>query len=297
MKSIPFLLIFYGLALLNLDASYSPLIDNSYLECSLQPYLNLKKSSDPFDRTFVLPKKSRANYVIGNALLVTSAIVLINPEARRKFKQRWQLITSPNHSSPLNQGPFHFKTLEQEKSQNTQADKGVHFFYHYLPVKPVSFLCEYIIDGLPFVSHNGRDSEDWVSDEAYYLATALVFAGGFFEEFVDGKEKDEGFSILDLIANSSGSIYALLKHKGLFKNLYIYWSFSSPPEHWKWHSWDYMPGYEFRAVVDISSLIFKEQRPIPPLFKWWTDTAAYIPDIQEFGTSSPQKKAANTAIP
>jgi|GEM_PF-1150317 len=292
MKTIILCFVFSIFAFFNLDANHSPFTTNLYLKSSLEPYARLQKTADPFARKFVLPEKSRGNIVFSNAMLIASAIVLINPESRRKFKERWELITSPNHVSPLNQGPFHFRSLKEEKNQDTQADKCVHFFYHYVTVKPVSFLCEYLIDGLPFVSQGRRNNQEWVSDEAYYLATALVFAGGFFEEFVDGKEKDEGFSIFDLIANGSGSIYALLKHKGFFKNLYLYWSFRTPPDTWQWHKWDYMPGFEFRAVVDISSFIFKEKRAVPPLFRYWTDNFAYIPDVQEFGTASPQKKAS-----
>lgn len=263
---------------------------NFYIKQSFTLYPENIRTIDLFSRRFTLPQKSKANYVVTNTILIASTIVIVNPDARKKFKERWELITSPNHASPLNQGPFHFRTFEEERKQDTQADKGVHFFYHYLAVKPVSFLCEYLIDGLPFLSHTRREQEEWISDEAFYLATLLVFSGGFFEEYIDGKEKDEGFSILDLIANGSGSICALLKRNGYLRNVYLYWSFRSPPKSWKWHKWDYMSGFEFRAVIDISSLIFKEKREPPTLFTWWTDNIAYVPDVKEFGTTSPQKK-------
>ena len=274
----------------SLKSKNSPL-KNFYMKQSLTLFPDENKGTfDPFNRRFTLPQKSRANLIVTNTLLLASTIAIINPSARKKFKDRWELITSPNHASPLNQGPFHFRTLEEERKQNTQADKGVHFFYCYLPVKPVSFLCEYLIDGMPFVSDKRREQESWISDEAFYLATVFVFAGSFFEEYVDGKEKDEGFSILDLLANGCGSVYAILKYKGFIDNVYLYWSFRSPPETWKWPKWDYMPGFEFRMFIDLSSLIFKEKRDVPPLFTWWTDNIAYIPDVKDFGTTSPHKK-------
>ncbi|OQX51737.1 MAG: hypothetical protein B5M53_10430 [Candidatus Cloacimonas sp. 4484_209] len=264
-------------------------LKNKYLKNALKPYKLNPKTFDPFRKKLALPQRTKANFVVTDIFLLSSAIVIFNPNARKKFKARWELITSPNHASPLNQGPFHFRTLTQEKNQDTQADKGVHFFYHYLTVKPVSFLCEYLIDGFPLTPSDRRVEDEWVSDEAYYIATLLVFAGGFFEEYVDGKEKDEGFSIFDLIANGSGSLYALLKHKGFFKNVFVYWSFRSPPKSWKWHKWDYMPGFEFRAIIDLSSIVFKQKRTIPALFTWWTDNIAYIPDVCEFGTALPRK--------
>ena len=263
---------------------------NYYLKQSLEYDLPSNGNGDLFRRSFVLPQKSRANLIVTNGLLLATAIVAINPDTRKKFKDRWELITSPNHASPLNQGPFHFKTLREEQNQDTQADKGVHFAYHYLPVKPVSFLCEYLIDGLPFVADERRNQEDWVSDEAFYLATLLVFAGGFFEEYVDGRERDEGFSIGDLAANGTGSIYAILRHKGLCKNVYIYWSDRAPPDDWEWPRWDYMPGFEFRAVFDLSPLLFKTERKAPNLFYWWTENIGYLPDIDGFGYSQPHRK-------
>ncbi len=267
---------------------------NYYIEKSLTIFPENRGAFDPFKREFVLPQKSRANIIVTNTLLLATTIVVINPEARRKFKERWELFTSPNHASPLNQGPFHFKTLKEERNQNTQADKGVHFFYCYLPVKPVSILCEYLIDGMPFVSDKRKEQEDWVTEEAFYLSTFFVFTSSLFEEYIDGKEKDEGFSILDIVANSCGSLYAILKHEGFLDNVYLYWSFNSPPEDWRWHKWDYMPGYEFQVVIDISSFIFDEKRSPPTLFSWWTDNIAYIPDVKEFGTTLPHKKVVQS---
>ena len=284
-----FFIILVILSFSPLRAENSPFL-NFYIKQSIELFPENKKLNDPFNRTFILPQKSKASIIVTNSLLIATAVAVVNPESRRKFKERWELITSPNHASPLNQGPFHFRTLEEERKQDTQADKGVHFLYHYLPVKPLSFFCEYLIDGLPFVSETRRNQEDWVSDEAYYLAAALVFAGGFFEEFVDGKELDEGFSILDFIANGSGTIYAVMKHNGLLENVYIYWSYKSPPDTWEWPKWDYMPGFEFQVVFDLSSLIFKEKRDVPPLFTWWTENIGYVAEVNEFGTTLPHKK-------
>jgi len=150
---------------------------NTYIQQSLMliPY-SREGNSAPFKYDINLHQKSKANFVITNAILITSTVIVINPDARKKFKERWELITSPNHASPLNQGEFHFRTLTEERNQDTQADKGVHFLYHYLPVKPLSILCEYFIDGLPFVSEERRKQDDWVTEEAFYLSTLLVFA-------------------------------------------------------------------------------------------------------------------------
>jgi hypothetical protein len=263
---------------------------NAYLKQSLQYVMPDNGTADLFERNFALPQKSRANVIVTNGLLLAAGIVAVNPSARKKFKDRWELITSPNHASPLNQGPFHFRTLDEERSQNTQADKGVHFAYHYLPVKPISFVCEYLIDGLPFIADERAKQEEWVSDEAFYLATILVFAGGFFEEYVDGKEIDEGFSIGDFIANSAGSIYAVLKHEGLCENVYMYWSYRAPQDDWQWPWWDYMPGFEFRAIFDLSPLLFKKEREAPELFYWWTENLGYLPDVDGFSSSKPHWK-------
>jgi hypothetical protein len=265
-------------------------LQNSYLRQSLQYGIPENGKGDLFERNFALPQKSRANVIVANGILLAAGIVAVNPYTRKKFKDRWELITSPNHASPLNQGAFHFRTLDEERNQDTQADKGVHFAYHYLPVKPISFLCEYIIDGLPFISEERRNQEEWVSDEAFYLATALVFAGGVFEEYVDGKELDEGFSIGDFIANSTGSIYAIMRHEGLLKNVYIYWSFRAPPDDWEWPAWDYMPGFEFRAIVDLSPFLFSSKRKAPEPFYWWTENIGYVPNVNEFGTTEPHEK-------
>jgi hypothetical protein len=262
---------------------------NYYLNECLSYYPYRGANGDLFSRRFALPQKSHANIIVTNSLLAATAIALINPDARKKFKDRWELITSPNHASALNQGPFHFRTLEEERSQDTQADKGVHFMYHYLPVKPVSFLCEYLIDGLPFLPGDRGKREDWITDEAFYLATFLVFAGGFFEEYVDGKERDEGFSIGDFVANSSGSVYAILKHNGLLKNVCIYWSYRAPPDDWEWPRWDYMPGFEFQVVIDLSPFIFNNERKAPNIFYWWTENISYLPNLDEFGTTDPHK--------
>jgi hypothetical protein len=292
-KIVPILFILsFTISVLNAD-NRSPL-HNTYVTQSLMLIPTVKENrSDPFEREFVLPQKSRANLIVTNTLLIASAVAVINPYTRKKFKDRWELITSPNHASPLNQGPFRFTTLEEELNQKTQSDRGVHFLYHYLPVKPISFLCEYLIDGLPFLPEEKRRQEDWVSDEAFYFATALVFAGGLFEEYVDGKEIDEGFSRLDFVANGCGSLYAIMKHKGYFKNVYIYWSYRAPPEDWKWPTWDYMPGFEFRVVVDLSSFIFNKKREVPTLFTWWTDNIAYVGDVKEFGTTKPHNKVGS----
>lgn len=286
------LVIIIPFSLLGTENANKPL-SNLYIEQALNPFSIKISADDPFNRDFGLPQKSRANVIVTNSILIGTAIAVVNPEARRKFKERWELITSPNHASPLNQGPFHFRTFEEEKDQDTQADKGVHFLYHYLPVKPLSFLCEYIIDGLPFGIGQSKRKERWVSDEAFYLSTAIVFFGGFFEEYVDGKEKDEGFSVLDFVANGAGSAYAIMKHNGYFDNLYIFWSYRSPPDDWKWPKWDYMPGFEFRVVFDMSSFLFKEEKKQPTLFKWWSDNVGYIPDVERFGTTLPynQKKS------
>lgn len=264
--------------------------NNFYLKECLRYNTVENGKEDLFMRSFTMPQKSRANVIVTNGLLLAAGIVAVNPDARRKFKERWELITSPNHASPLNQGSFHFRTFEEERNQDTQADKGVHFMYHYLPVKPVSFLCEYLIDGLPFVSDERRTQEEWVSDEAFYLATFLVFAGGFFEEYVDGKELDEGFSIGDFIANGSGSLYAILRHRGMCRNVYIYWSYRAPPDDWEWPRWDYMPGFEFRVVYDLSSLLFRQERKAPAVFYWWSDNIAYLPSVDGFGYSQPHRK-------
>ena len=274
--------------LVPLSVRSSPLHDH-YIKQSLNPFPLKIMRADPFIRDFSLPQKSRANTIVTNTLLIAATIALANPDSRKKFKDRWELITSPNHASPLNQGPFHFKTLKEERNQKTQADKGVHFVYHFLPVKPLSFFCEYLIDGLPFVSDKRAKQEDWISNEAFYLATFLVFTAGFFEEYIDGKEKDEGFSTFDLLANTCGSLYAILKHKGFCDNVYIYWSYRAPPETWEWPRWDYMPGFEFHAMVDVSSIIFSNNRSTPTLFTWWSDNIAYVPDVKEFGNTNPHK--------
>ncbi len=271
-----------------LRAGGNPL-SNGYLKRSIEYTIPENGGSGFFDRHFALPQKSHANLIVTNGLLLATGIIAVNPDARKKFKERWELITSPNHASPLNQGSFHFRTLAEEREQDTQADKGVHFTYHYLPVKPVSFICEYLIDGLPFVSADRRKKEDWISDEAFYLAAFLIFSGGFFEEYIDGKELDEGFSIGDFIANSTGSAYAILKHKGYLKDVYIYWSYRAPPADWEWPRWDYMPGFEFRVVYDLSPLIFKAERRAPEVFYWWTENIAYLPNVNEFGYSQPHK--------
>lgn len=296
MKNKNIIFIFFILLILSslLKADNGSPLRNLYVNQSLLLFPDLEnKNTDPFERDFVLPQKSKANLIVTNSILIASTVAIVQPDMRKKFKDRWELITSPNHASPLNQGPFRFTTLEEELNQDTQSDRGVHFLYHYLPVKPLSFLCEYLIDGLPFIPAKKRTQEDWVSDEAYYLATALVFAGGLFEEYVDGKEIDEGFSTIDLFANGCGSLYAIMKHKGYFENVYIYWSYRAPPETWEWPTWDYMPGFEFQVVFDLSSIIFKDKRKAPSAFTWWTDNVGYVADVKEFGTTKPHKKVGN----
>lgn len=200
-------------------------------------------------------------------LSVGSLLMIVDPLTRKHVIRKIEFITSPNHTAPENKGPFHMRTLDQELNQSTQLDRGVHFMIPYLltnyTIKATKKVAESF--GLPRIS-------------AYISAVTFVGAASIIDEYLDGLQKDDGFSPFDFIANISGILYALLKQNDKLPYIDIYWDYSSKakPDSWEWAWWNYMPAYAFHIRVDIMRMIKGEERGV---FDEYTKYCAYLPFI------------------
>ncbi len=227
-----------------------------------------------------LPGWNHAETYLPLTLVTAVSITMMFPAGREKFKTRWEVFTSPNHANPLNQGPFHYRTFEEEKLQNSQGDKGVHFSTAFLMYRPMSIFFQYTINGLsrilPFIKPSPVLTR---SARVMGMAGTLFF--GWMEEYVDGFEKDEGFSMYDMMANLSGLTFALLKEKGYLENLYFFGTVHRPPPDWKYHFWLCMPAWEFTVYYDFMPYIDKRVQKDRKLLRWYDRHFVYNPFLRK----------------
>ena len=215
------------------------------------------------------------------AILTATGVAMMFPAGREKFKKRWEVFTSPNHANPLNQGPFHYRTFEDEKAQNSQGDKGVHFTTAFLMYRPMSVFFQYAINGfsrfMPFI-----EASPVVTNTAKYLGVMGTFFFGWMEEYVDGFEKDEGFSMYDMVANTAGLLFAVLKEKGYLENLYFFAIIHRPPSDWKYHFWLHMPSWEFMFYYDLVPYLHRDAWKKRKLLRWYDSHFVYNPFTGKF---------------
>jgi len=223
-----------------------------------------------------LPECARFSGYFTALSLGSIAVTLMIPDGRRKLKKRWEVFTSPNHANPLNQGPFHFRRYDEEKNQVSQGDKGVHFLTAYALVNPLSLFFEYFYQIIGI-----NEPVGYVTERAYWTAVFADFLFGFSEEYVDAFEKDEGFSIYDLMANIAGLGFSILKKYGYLSSIDFFWAIHRPPSTWKYHFWLNMPSYEFTIRIDLSPYLFGEKADWET-FKWWRRYIAYVGSVRFF---------------
>ncbi len=241
---------------------------------------NIKKMAYCLMRD-TLPSWEHSATYVPLALLVGTGVTMMFPAGRKKLKKRWEVFTSPNHANPLNQGPFHYRTFEEEKRQSSQSDKGVHFTTAFLMYRPMSIFFQYAINGISRLVPSVKPSPV-VTKTARYFGAMGTFLFGWMEEYVDGFEKDEGFSVCDMIANTAGLIFAVIKEKGYLQNLYFFATIHRPPSWWKYHFWLYMPSWEFTVYYDLTPHIYKNERKKRKFIRWYDKHFMYNPFLGKF---------------
>ncbi len=218
---------------------------------------------------------------------VSLLAVMSVPDGRRKLKTRWEVFTSPNHASPLNEGAFHFTSFQHEKAQETQADKGVHFSTAFMMYRPMYIFYQYLLNGLYKVISPSRMSMH-VTHTAKYAALVTDFLFGLNEEYVDGFEKDEGFSMYDMTANISGLIFSVLRDNHMLGHLYVHFNVHRPSPAWKYHFWLCMPSYEFTAYYDLSYLLDRTDKK-SRFIREYSDVFPYDPFLKKLsGQHTPE---------
>lgn len=213
------------------------------------------------------------------AVIAGSAFILINDQLRGYALEKWTKITSPNHMAPDQFTAFHFTPWEEEKNQDTQCDKGVHFTYSYLPVIPLA----YTMDRAYSLTTSGRIN----SKPANFFVAAsagIVLGFGLMEELQDGKQVGEGFDVFDMTANISGIILALAHYYGHLDFLTVFWSFNKTmyrnddfSDRWPW--WVYMAGYEFSLNINVLKLLTKYDNT-NKIYNSIVRRAGYLPELR-----------------
>ena len=227
-----------------------------------------------------LPGWDHAATYVPLSLLASLGITMMFPAGREKLKTRWEVFTSPNHANPLNQGPFHYRTLKEEEKQGTQCDKGVHFMTAYLMYRPMSIFFQYALNGFSKVIPEIEPSCT-LTPTAKVLGFSTDLFFGWMEEYVDGFEKDEGFSPYDMAANISGLLFAWVKERGYLQNLYFFSSIHRPPPYWKYHFWLSMGSWEFTMYYDLSSLLDKNAYKQKKFIRWYERHFAFNPFLKK----------------
>lgn len=198
----------------------------------------------------------RLKPVLPFLVMAGGAYLIANPWARKRLVEQWEIVFSPNHASPENKGPFRFRTMEEEASLPDQCDKWNHLTFSYLPLRPVAAGCQYLLEGIPRWLGGVEASEEETSLRAVIISSMLVSSFGFLEEYIDGFEKDEGFSVQDMVGNLIGVGLGVGKELGCLEGLGVYWTFRGTPETWRYPWWNYMSGYEIRITYDLSPAVF-----------------------------------------
>ncbi len=222
----------------------------------------------------------RLKTAISVSLLSAGLYVAVDQKSRDWVKMKWEFIFSPNHAQAANKGPFRFRTHQEELSQISHIDKWCHFVFAYLPFEPLTIYSQRFLEGLPRWLGGTENNHD-PSGKAVFLSAVIVTGGSVLEEYLDGFQKDEGFSVHDLACNLAGVTLGILKQNGHLNNLRVHWRFTGTPKNWRYPWFDYMPGYATVVMYDFSELIFgKKDTPEPPTAKLVRCTG-YLPTHRE----------------
>ena len=217
--------------------------------------------------------------------IVTTGLVLVSREEFRIFvTDKWAEFTSPNHTAPDQQISFYIKPFSEQYDQNTQCDKGVHFMFSYLPVIPVAMILD---RGYYFLTEGKIKSE--LSTWSIWSGAVFVTGFGLLEEYMDGHQEYEGFDLIDVAFNSTGTLFAIMKHYCMIDYIDFYWSFNREMYEesanfgtYPW--WTFMSGYEFAVNVDLYSLL-TDIKKNNNIFNLLIRTPGYIPDLKKLSYS------------
>lgn len=250
-----------------------------------RPFLGLSRHSpNPYSGLEPPRISLRANTKLRSAVSVSmlsaGLYVALDKKSRNWVKTKWEFTFSPNHAQAANKGPFRFRTHQEELSQVSHIDKWCHFVFAYLPFEPLTIYSQRFLDGLPGWL-GGTDNTSGISGKAVFLSAVIVTSGSVLEEYLDGFQKDEGFSVHDLLCNFGGVTLGVLKHKGYFKNLMVHWRFTGTPKGWRYPWFDYMPGYAARVSYDLSDLVFRRKEREEPAAAKFVRVVGYLPSHRE----------------
>lgn len=212
-------------------------------------------------------------------VLTATGIFMTTKDVREYVKDRWEELMSPMHASPSNKGEFKFRTSREERMQTTHCDKGCHFIFSYLIMRPLAYGFQWVLNDIPFWMGGTGRAEGGLSNRAIILSALLTSFGGFYEEFVDGYEKDEGFSIYDHIANECGVLVGILKLFGHLERVDLYWAYRPPPSDYRWPIWTYMEGYKFKLNIDLTDIFFNQRVPRNTYFDRWVEITGFFPQM------------------
>ncbi len=266
---------------LGYDGSPLPSARNS----SPEPFLGLSAYtpnpySDLEPPSLSLSTSSKVRTAISISIASAGLYVALDRKSRGWIKTKWEFTFSPNHAQAANKGPFRFRTHAEELAQPSHIDKWCHFVFAYLPFEPLTVYSQRFLEGLPHwmggVEHTGN-----ISGRAILLSAVAVTSGSVLEEYLDGFQKDEGFSVHDLLCNLGGVTLGILKQKGLLKNLRVYWRFTGTPKGWRYPWFDYMPGYAAQVSYDFSDLLFGRQEVEESPAAKFVRVVGYLPTHRE----------------
>ncbi|MFO8062709.1 MAG: hypothetical protein R6U31_07265 [bacterium] len=214
------------------------------------------------------------------AIPVTAAsaalVIATNGDYREYFASRWAKFTSPQHVSPDQAVDFHFRSWEDMKNQYTHCDRGVHLVYSYIPVIPAAT----ILDKTYSILVNGQYNPG-LSNWSVIGASLIVTGFGLLEEYLDGHQRNEGFDVIDLTANITGTCTALLKYYGFLPGVDLYWSYNRELiEEYNSPWWTYMSAYEFAVNIDVITMLTKRDRD-NTIYNLMINTPGYIPDLRK----------------
>ncbi|KPJ50280.1 hypothetical protein AMJ40_03475 [candidate division TA06 bacterium DG_26] len=233
------------------------------------------------------PRRKTVQILTAATIITGGGIFLTTEDVREYVKDRWEQLMSPMHGHASNKGAFRFRTNDEEGKQSTHCDKGCHFIGSYFAIRPLAYGFQWMLNDVPpWLGGTGR-AEKGVSRRAIILSAILTSMGGFYEEFVDGYEKDEGFSLHDHIANECGVVVGVLKLLGYLDRLDVYWTYESPRFDYQWPLWTYMEGYTFKVQVDLTDIFFGERIPRDSDFDRWVQVTGFLPQINTEPTRLP----------
>lgn len=244
-------------------------------------FININSSYVNFnDNNKVIYSNEHLSNIMKIAIPVTAAsaalIIATNGDYRNYFASRWAKFTSPQHVSPDQAVDFHFRSWEDMKNQNTHCDRGVHLVYSYIPVIPAATLLEQTYSILV----NGQ-YRTGLSNWSVISASVFVAGFGLLEEYLDGHQRGEGFDVIDLTANITGTCMAALKYYGFLPGVDLYWSYNRDMiEEYNNPWWTYMSAYEFAVNIDLITILTNRDSD-NTIYNLLIHTPGYIPDLRK----------------